>query len=295
MWGGGRLDESFFFFSLALCWVFFGGVFHGDPRLTSVRNRGELAEGWYDPATLQKAIKSAAETNAPSRTPARRRASPDYGSQPENDKATTESSNDDDDNDNDDIGPALPNADSKPHKHHRSGPAIPSLQDLELRRGTTSSSHPANVHKPPLTPSPELLASDAQTAHQSLQHDRHQTRHQALSQLNELAPRADPGTRERQLEKKREKAEAHRSFAAGRVDAGDPIEVADADLLGGGEEEGFRKRKGEVERKKNEREVRREEVARARMEEREERVRAYREREERTMRGLVELAKARFG
>ena len=294
MWGGGRLDEFFFpwlFGSLALCWVFFGGVFHGDPRLTSVRNRGELAEGWYDPATLQKAIKSAAETNAPSRSPARRRGSPDYGSQLENDKATTESSNDNDD----DIGPALPNADSKPHKHHRSGPAIPSLQDLELRRGTTSSSHPANVHKPPLTPPPELLASDAQTAHQSLQHDRHQTRHQALSQLNELAPRAEPGTRERQLEKKRDKAEAHRSFAAGRVDAGDPIEVADADLLGGGEEDGFRKRKGEVERKKNEREVRREEVARARMEEREERVRAYREREERTMRGLVELAKARFG
>ena len=64
---------------------------------------------------------------------------------------------------------------------------------------------------------------------------------------------------------------------------------------GGGGEEDFGKRKGEMERKKNEREVRREEVARARMQERDERVRAYREREERTMRGLVELARARFG
>ena len=158
---------SLFFPSL---WLFvgflLGGVFRGDQRLTSVRNRGELAEGWYDPATLQKAIKSAAETNAPSRSPARRRGSPDYGSQPENDKATTESSNDDDD----DIGPALPNADSKPHKHHRSGPAIPSLQDLELRRGTTRTTHLTNLdnqpklthsqNSSPPTPKPRTKASN---------------------------------------------------------------------------------------------------------------------------------------
>ena len=50
-----------------------------------------------------------------------------------------------------------------------------------------------------------------------------------------------------------------------------------------------------MERKKNEREVRREEILRARMEELEERRRAYQAKEERTMSGLVALAKAKFG
>lgn len=71
-------------------------------------------------------------------------------------------------------------------------------------------------------------------------------------------------------------------------------EVAEADLLGG-DEEGVKGLKREVERKRNEREVRRDEVLRARQEEREERVREYREKEERTMSGLVALARARFG
>ena len=74
-------------------------------------------------------------------------------------------------------------------------------------------------------------------------------------------------------------------------------EVPESDLLGaeGGGIEEFRKQKREMDRKKNEREVRREEVLRARREEREERIREYRAKEEKTMSGLVALAKARFG
>lgn len=99
------------------------------------------------------------------------------------------------------------------------------------------------------------------------------------------------------LEKKREKADLNRAFASAKTEAGGVEEVPESDLLGDGEGgfEGFKKQKKEMERKKNEREVRREEILRARMEELEERRRAYQAKEERTMSGLVALAKARFG
>ena len=73
--------------------------------------------------------------------------------------------------------------------------------------------------------------------------------------------------------------------------------MAEADLLGGGEDGlgGFKNQKKEMERKKNEREIRREEMLRARAVEREERIREYKAKEEKTMSGLVALAKQRFG
>ena len=111
-----------------------------------------------------------------------------------------------------------------------------------------------------------------------------------------MAPRAEPGSRERQLEKKREKADSNRSFATAKTDAGGSlVDVPEADLMGDDGLASFKKQKKEMERKKNDREVRREEVLRARAVEREERVAAYRAKEERTMRGLVELARGRFG
>ena len=99
------------------------------------------------------------------------------------------------------------------------------------------------------------------------------------------------------LERKREKADANRAFASAKTEAGGVEEVPEADLLGDadGGIEGFRKQKREMERKKNEREVRREENLRARMEEVRERRRKYEAKEEKTMSGLVALAKARFG
>lgn len=116
--------------------------------------------------------------------------------------------------------------------------------------------------------------------------------------MDELAPRAEPGSKDRMLEKKREKADSQRAFAAG---AGGGLEdVPETDLFGdddggGGGIEGFKKQKRELERKKNEREIRREEMLRARQAEHEQRVQEYKAREEKTMSGLVALARARFG
>ena len=96
--------------------------------LTFVRNRGDLAEGWYDAATLQKAQGSAASASASSiAEPERRlRGSPQYGS-----PAGAEESSEEDI-----VGPTLPGQDNSIHRSNkRAGPAIPTLQDLELRRG----------------------------------------------------------------------------------------------------------------------------------------------------------------
>lgn len=99
-----------------------------------MRNREELAEGWYDPATLQKAQTSAASnpaSNPPNPgLPRRPRGSPKYGSP----TRTRESSDDDL------VGPTLPGQNvALPRGSRRPGPAIPNLQDLELKRGMLSS------------------------------------------------------------------------------------------------------------------------------------------------------------
>ena len=122
-------------------------------------------------------------------------------------------------------------------------------------------------------------------------------RKQQKAQVEDIAPRAEAGTKERMLEKKREKADANRAFATGKTEAGGVEDVADTDLLGGEDEgiEGYKKQKREMERKKNERELKREEILRARQAEREQRLQRYKEKEERTMSGLLALAKARFG
>ena len=115
--------------------------------------------------------------------------------------------------------------------------------------------------------------------------------------LDELVPRADAGTRERQLEKKREKTDVLRSFARAKS-PGAVEEVREGDLMGdddGGGIEGFKKQKKEFERKKNERELRKEEMLRVRAAEREERIREYQVKEDRTMDMLRALAEQRFG
>ena len=94
-----------------------------------MRNRGELAEGWYDPTTLQKAQASAAVDDVAE--PRRPRGSPDYGS-PKRGYSSEE----------DFVGPALPGqegTDSRAGK--RSGPAIPNMQDLEMQRGMVTATY----------------------------------------------------------------------------------------------------------------------------------------------------------
>lgn len=111
---------------------------------------------------------------------------------------------------------------------------------------------------------------------------------------DEIAPRAEAGTRERQLEKRREIASSNRAFADAR--GASPEAARDEDLMGGDNEFSALKREKEKDqRKKNDREIRREEILRARTAEREERAQAYRQKEQETMSFLQALAKQRFG
>lgn len=93
------------------------------------RNRGELAEGWYDPQTLRKAQSAANDPITPSQT-----------SIPAN-SSQEDLIEDDDDDDDDGYGPALPSKSDQRIERARtlkqSGPSIPNIQDLELQRGTS--------------------------------------------------------------------------------------------------------------------------------------------------------------
>lgn len=143
----------------------------------------------------------------------------------------------------------------------------------------------------------EIATEESLENRENLRELRRLDRKQQKAQVEEIAPRAEAGTKERMLEKKREKADANRTFASGKTEAGGVADVPDSDLLGGEDDgiEGYKKQKREMERKKNERELKREEILRARQAEREQRLQQYKEKEERTMSGLIALAKARFG
>ncbi|MCJ1473812.1 hypothetical protein MMC13_002463 [Lambiella insularis] len=234
-------------------------------------NRGELAEGWYDPATLRKAVETFKSPSSRVQSDERRTSS---GYRIVDGYGALES----DDSEDDGIGPSLPNRDKpKAGAGYQPGPTIPSLQDLEMQH--------------------EALAEEQTFSHEALRQQRIKNRNQEKERLEELAPRAEPGSKERLLEKKKEKADTNRAFATAKAEAGGVADVPDTVLLGDedGGIEGYKKQKREMERKKNEREIRREEVSRAKAEERDERVKQYRAKEEATMKGLVELAKARFG
>ncbi|KAL9101412.1 MAG: hypothetical protein Q9163_003323 [Psora crenata] len=234
-------------------------------------NRGELAEGWYDPGILQKAKASTASATSldqGTQPKLRRHASPVYHSRIDEVASSEE----------EELGPSLPSNAIPLHRRQQNpGPVGPKRQDIDMQRG--------------------LEPGTAHAQREVLLFDRRQDGKAQKERLEELLPRAEAGSKDRLLEKRREKADAHRAFAAGRAEAGDVIEVPESDLLGDedGGLHGFKKRKMEMQRKKNERELRKEAILRERAADREERARAYREKEARTMSGLVALAKAKFG
>ncbi|KAK3303317.1 uncharacterized protein B0T15DRAFT_539832 [Chaetomium strumarium] len=157
------------------------------------------------------------------------------------------------------------------------GPTIPTQADLSLRD--------------------EALAVLRESELTALRLARRAHRQEQKALLDEaLPPRADAGTRERRLEKRREVNEKMRGFR--EKSPGGPVgDVPEGELLGGGAtaEEEYRAIVRARAEKRKERVSRREEAERARMAEREERVRAYREREARVVEGLRELARQRFG
>lgn len=222
-------------------------------------NRGELAEGWYDPEFFARIMEREPEAQP---EPSHRGPADTRDEKYEGDEHVDGSSDED-------YGPILPGGSrgSRP-----SGPGIPSRQDLALRDEQRQEDREAEI---------EALRA-ARKAERSTQKER----------LDDLTPRAEAGTRERKLEKKQllnEKLSSFREKSPG-------AEVPEADLMGGGDELADLKReKMRVQRRKTEREVRREEEERIKMEEIEEKRRRYKEREDGTVNMLRELARQRFG
>jgi len=202
----------------------------------------------------------------------KRKSSPDYTRKsPQSGGHPADGSNDDSD-----FGPSLPTDMTHAGPNgKRVGPTIPRLDDLQIQKELLD----------------EGLSRERRQELENLRAARKADRTIQLARLDELAPKAEPGTRERQLEKKKEKAASNKTFAEGP-----DIELPDAEVMGGGDSlEELKRMKQANERKKTERELRREEVLRAKQAEREERVRGMRAKEDKTMAMLQEIAKARFG
>ncbi|KAI0514897.1 hypothetical protein F5B22DRAFT_207597 [Xylaria bambusicola] len=247
-------------------------------------NNSELAEGWYRPETFEDAALEARGTSNIPETGKGRGGKHSSPARQEADLGRQDAKGEDEDDDDDGYGPILPTQDDLDNStrganslsQNKHGPGIPTLSDIALRR--------------------EHEASDRDDAHELLRHERKADRALQKERLDELVPRADAGTQARRLEKRREVRDANTSFANAKS-SNDVPELADADLMGGdgGGLEEYKRLKREAERKKTEREVRREEIFRAKKEEREERAREYREREANTIDMLREIAKSRFG
>jgi len=194
-----------------------------------------------------------------------RRVSPDYGTRRD---AAPQS-------DDDDFGPAPPPGGIPKHLGH--GPTAPSFDDLALRNEIRD----------------EERAREQANYVDDIRYERTMERKAQKERLEELAPRADPGSKERQLEKKRETTSTLKEFRDAK-ESGD-VEVGDADLMGDDGMEAYMRRKGDMDRQKNEREIRKEEIMRARAAEREERLADRRAKEAQTMDYLKAIAKERFG
>ncbi|KAK8919484.1 hypothetical protein H634G_03266 [Metarhizium anisopliae BRIP 53293] len=229
-------------------------------------NRNELAEGWYDPDMFAKCTANNARPEGDVSGEERR----DERSQKiptGREEATPRAGNSDDDQD---YGPVLP---SSYPRRQVVGARVPTFQDLSLRD--------------------ELAEEQRAADREELRRARKADRTVQKERLEELVPRAEPGTRERKLEKKKEVNDKMRQFRdkSPGLEAGDERE-----LMGGGDElEEYKRMKEKEHKRKSERQVQREEFERAKREEMEERRRAWQEREEGTVSMLRELAKQRFG
>ena len=226
-------------------------------------NRGELAEGWYDPEMF---------TQVASRSPKPLRREPSQDVSPQqrpedSDKSPRRDENSDDDG----YGPTLPGF----SQGKISGPGIPTIEDLSLRA--------------------EMAAESREESREALRLGRRADRAEQKERLEELVPRAEPGTRERRLEKKQQVNDKMREFRENSPGVGE-VPGGERELMGGGDSlEEYKQMKEREKRRKTDREIRREEVERAKREEMEKRREAWQEREEGTVSMLRELAKQRFG
>ncbi|PFH57069.1 hypothetical protein XA68_15559 [Ophiocordyceps unilateralis] len=240
-------------------------------------NGNKLAEGWYDPDTFTRIAKldeegweeDAEEETVTGKSDLGRSGAPPVSTDDEDDDQNDDKEEDDDDAD--DYGPTLP---EKPSSRRRVGAKIPTLQDLTVRD--------------------ELIREGQEAERTALRAARKADRKEQKEQLEELAPRAEAGTHERKMEKRRETNDKMRQFrdkSPGGIEASQ-----EKDLMGGGDSvEEYRQMKARERRRKSERQVRREEMERAQREIMEAKRRAWQVREQETVNMLRELARQRFG
>ncbi|RPA83693.1 hypothetical protein BJ508DRAFT_360372 [Ascobolus immersus RN42] len=240
-------------------------------------NRGELAEGWYDPDRKAKCDALRAEIleeDVPEeqRGGRKRRGSPVYEDvrrtppppQPQREREEKQlvRRQEEESESEDEFGPWVPGMERK-----KALATLPTAADLDAQN--------------------EAIRESRALERADLTHNRKLDRKAQKAALDELVPRADPGTRERQLEKKKEVNAKMREFR--NKSPGAELEVAESTLMGEGGEESFKAKKAAMERKKNERELRKEAMLRERIREREERLEEARRKEEKTMGMLVAL------
>lgn len=192
------------------------------------------------------------------------------------------SAGDGDEDDEDDFGPALPYDIVHPKGDlsggTRPGPTIPRLDDIRSRNEDARLS----------------MEETREQRLEAMKQTRNLERKEQKERLDEIAPRAEAGTRERQLEKRRDLAASNRAFATSK-EVGGEVDIPESDVMGGDDLSDLKRKKQEDQRRKTEREIRRDEVLRARAAELEERTQRMREKEEKTMSMLRELARSRFG
>jgi hypothetical protein len=104
-----------------------------------MRNRGELAEGWYDPSTLQKAIASTPKLSATARDVNPREQSHRPREEAWREEQPRRGMSDSSSDSEDSVGPVLPGKASR-SRASRVGPSIPNMDDLELQKGFMPSS-----------------------------------------------------------------------------------------------------------------------------------------------------------
>lgn len=224
-------------------------------------NSGELAEGWYDPEMFAR-VSASQEAHQPTSQASPSRRSLERGAMKEYDMRDQDSDSD--------YGPTpVGGAGSG----RRAGAGIPSMQDLAHRD--------------------EMRQESREADKDDLRAERKADRKIQKERLDELEPRAEAGTRERKLEKRQEVNSKMREFR----EKSPGMEASnEKELMGGGDSLAeYKQMKSQEQRRKTEREIRREEIARAKQEEMDERKRKYQEKEQGTMSMLQELARQRFG
>ncbi|KAL2119737.1 hypothetical protein VTJ04DRAFT_6698 [Mycothermus thermophilus] len=268
-------------------------------------NRGELQERWYEMGVSEELGRRGDNDNggADGKGAAEKEGDGALLEGHAGPNSSSSSSSEEEDDDDDDYLPPLPPQPGDDNQNNTTspnplqpptssssiskttsrapGPSIPTTTDLALRDDLLAASRAAELTQ-------TRLLARAKRAEEKAR---------LLDDDNPLLPaRADPGSRERKLEKRRALNEKLRAF---REKSPGMDELAEEDVMGGsgggGGVEEYKAMVRRREERKAERERRREEMERARRAEREERVRRYREREEKVVEGLRELVRARFG